>query len=172
MSRSARFFWVCAVTAVLCFVALAVISKTTLEPEGMLIFDSRFTGYQAGPARDYLAWIVQSPDALATYLGTFRQLDTVFPVLLTAALCGAVWLNTAGANPIRRVLLMGAPGAYLMMDLMENAKVAEMLRSGVEASDLLIRQASTFTVMKWILLFVAVLVLANEWLRARKKGMT
>ena len=170
MSRGARFFWICALTAGLFFVALAVISKTTLEAEGMLIFDSRIFGYQAGPAREYLTWIAQTPDGVSTYLGTFRQLDTVFPVLLAIALSGGIWLNTFGSNPLRRGLLLGAPGAYLLMDLMENAWVAEMLQTGVTVADQVIEQASTFTVMKWALLFVSFLVLMNEWRRVRKKG--
>ena len=138
----------------------------------MLIFDSRFTGYEAGPAREYLTWIAQSPDALAAYLGPFRQLDTLFPILLTVALCGALWLHTDGSHPVRRLLLIGAPGAYLLMDMMENARVAEMLQTGVEVADQVIGQASTFTVMKWTLLIVSLLVVTNEWWRARKKGAT
>ena len=170
MSRAARFFWICALTAVLFFVALAAISKTALEAEGMLIFDSRVLGYEHAAAREYLTWIAQTPDGVSTYLGTFRQLDTVFPMLLAIALSGGIWLNTFGSNPLRRGLLLGAPSAYLLLDLMENARVAEMLRTGVTVADQVIQQASAFTVMKWALLVVSLLVLMNAWWRVKKKG--
>lgn len=169
MSRAARFFWVCAVCAALCFVALAVISKTTLEPVDMVIFDSRILGYSSAAARAYLDWIAQTPEALASYLGIFRQLDTAFPLLLSLALGGGIWLNAAGAHPARRVIMLGAPAAYLMMDLMENARVAEMLRSGVAVEDQAIAQASSFTTMKWALLAVSLLVLISAWFSARNR---
>lgn len=172
MSRDARVFWVCAVTAGLFFVALVVVSKSTLETGGMLIFDSRVLGYKDPAAREYLAWIAGMPDARATYLGMFRQLDTVFPVLLTVAMGGGIWLNTRSSNMVRRVLMLGAPGAYLLMDLMENARVAEMLQAGVGVADQVIRQASSFTMMKWTLLVVSLLVLLNEWWRRRKEAVT
>ena len=172
MSRAARVFWVCALTAGLCFVALLVVSKTTLETGGMFVFDNRVWGYDGTSAREYLMWIAGMPDAQATYLGMFHQLDTVFSVLLTVAMCGGIWLNTRGANIVRRVLMLGAPGAYLLIGLMENARVAEMLQTGVSVADQVIRQASSFTMMKWTLLVVSLLVMLNEYWRTHKEAVT
>ena len=170
MSRAARVLWVCAVTATLCFVALVVLSKGGLEPDGLTIFDSRLFGYSPQEARTYLAALEQVPQARDTYLGTFRWLDTAFPVLLAISLAGAVWLNTSQMPALRRVLILCAPVGYLLMDLLENADVARMVQAGSTVADDVVMRASGFTTAKWQLLAVSLVLMIGLVLRARKRG--
>jgi hypothetical protein len=156
----------------LCFVALVVLSKGGLEPDGLKNFDSRFFGYSPQEARTYLAALELVPQARDTYLGMFRWLDTVFPVLLTISLAGAVWLNTSQMSALRRMLILCAPGGYLLMDLLENAEVARMVQAGSSVADDVVMRASGFTTAKWVLLMVSLVLMIGLALRARRKGLT
>lgn len=170
MSRAARLLWVCAVTALLCFVGLAVLSTTALQPEGMAIFDSRLGGYTPSDARAYLAAV--TPAQVAAYLGPFRQLDTVFPVLLTISLMGSIWLNSGGEARFRRITFLLGPAVYLALDLTENASVAQMLRDGVGVLDAQVQQASIYTRAKWMCLALSLLVVVWAWRFAAKEPET
>ncbi len=169
MSRAARILWVSAVSAALCLVALAVLTRLSLEPDGLPIFDSRLMGYSAPEARGFLSAL--NADQVAQYLGIFRQLDTVFPLLLAFSLGGTLWLNTVWvAWPLRAVLLV-LPVIYLICDLSENAKVAVMLRSGVDVSDQIIAQASRLTQIKWVVLGVSMLTCLVVWQWRVRRGL-
>ncbi|MFC6583343.1 hypothetical protein [Sulfitobacter aestuariivivens] len=102
MSRAARLLWGCAGLAALVFLALFGVSKGMLEPAGMVIFDSRVWGYEPDEARRYLDGLDNMLLGRSTYLGIFRALDTVFPLLLTICLSGAIWLNTFCWNRVVR----------------------------------------------------------------------
>jgi len=164
VSRLARFFWICAASATLCFVALLVLSKGSLEPQGLVVFDSHLMGYDLAFAPAYLAAMTEAQ--IAQYLGVFRILDTIFPGLLAISLAGALWLNAKGLHPFVRFLLLFAPAIYLMMDLAENASVAQMLRAGVTVQREIVEQASAFSVAKWAALSGTVLLTLWAWWRA------
>lgn len=168
MSPTAHFIRVCAIAAAACFVALAVTSKLWIEPDGMVVFDSRLTGYSDADARLFLETITQAQTQ--TYLGLFRWLDTVFPILLTISLIGTIWLNTAGERPVMRGLALLGPAAYLAMDLSENALVARVLLQRWDpVSDAMILRASTYTQAKWMCLALSVLVVFWAWKFATKE---
>ena len=169
MSRAARFFWVSAVTAVLCFVALAILSKGSLEPDGMVIFDSRLGGYDLVAAQTYLGAL--NSEQIALYLGTFRQLDTVFPLLLALALGGGLWLNTSSWGKGARLGMMALPLGYLALDLLENAAVARLLRAGSEVKETSVAMASGLTQSKWVVLAVLLLAVVFSWRQARKERL-
>ena len=150
MSRTARFVWVLAAATALCFVALTALSdglKVQVASQSVAIFDARFFGYGPAQARAYLAG--SSPEQAASYLGVFRQLDTLFPVLLCLALLGAMGLNRAGTS--RGGLWVGCACAvlYLLSDLSENAHVAGLIRAGASVTDAAVAQASLRTLVKW-----------------------
>jgi len=170
VSGTARFLWICAASAGLCFVGLVVWSTAMLQPGGLLIFDSRLWGYTPQDARDYLAALDGMARGYSSYLGTFHQLDTVFPVLLTMSMTGALWLCSPWLPLVVRVVLLGVPLGYLWADLMENAAVAQMIRTGVQVKDAAVLGASGLTVLKWRLLALSVVILVLLWRWSARKA--
>ncbi|TMM55330.1 hypothetical protein [Sulfitobacter sabulilitoris] len=165
MTRATRLLWATGIMAVLCFAYLAWLSRTVLTPApGLAPFDAHLTGYTMAQARDYLAAI--SPHATLIYLGTFRLWDTVFPVLAAFTLGGVTWVQARGLRQWVRLIALLAPAGYLLMDLAENALVAELLLSGADATGTAILRASQFTVVKWALFGLAGGVALGAWLLA------
>lgn len=148
------------------FLVLAALSKGWLEPDGMLIFDSRLGGYSLAEADIYLGMLDAGQKQL--YLGWFRWLDTVFPVLLTICLSGILWGQARGVHPAMRLSLMVIPAAYLVMDLAENALVADMLRSAALDAES-VALASGFTMAKWGFLALACAICLWAWRWAPKQ---
>ncbi len=137
----------------------------------MVVFDSRPGGYTEADARAYVAAV--TPEQIDIYLSTFRRLDTAFPILLTIALLGSIWLNTSGAPRSRRAIACLGPVLYLAFDLLENAAVNlvlkcearavfEHLRCPVNYGDL-VAQASIYTQAKWMTLVLSLLVVFWAW---------
>lgn len=151
------------------FVALLVITGRALTPDGLAPFDSRFTGYSAEEARKYMAALARV-QGTETYLGVFRALDTVFPVLLALTFLGAIWVNTGALGLPWRVLLVAAPALYLYTDLFENARVAQMLVAGPDVASGLVRKASTLTQVKWICVAASLATIVAAWGHRRVKG--
>lgn len=149
--------------AALLFAALAVLSNLWLEPPGQLVFDSRVAGYSLAEAKAYLS--VLSADQVTLYLGVFRWIDTVFPVLLCVTLV-ALTVNRKGRDLLRGVAVLGAL-LYLFFDLRENALVARILRAGEGLSEELVASASTATMMKWGALAVSLGLLL--WVRRQER---
>lgn len=156
------------------YAALAWVSVTGLLPAAgdLAPFDMRLTGYSVEDARAYL-------EALSTagrdlYLGTVRQLDTAFPVVFGAWLAALVWRTARGMMTWSRLVLTLPAWGYAVMDLCENALVADLLRAGAEGFDPQIAVlASEFTVTKYALLVLSALVPVGLWLRGvmRKTGV-
>lgn len=167
MSHPAQFIRVCAVAAVLCLVALVIISKLWIAPAGMVIFDSRLAGYAPADARVFLDTI--TPAQTQTYLGLFRRLDTAFPILLTVSFLGTIWLNTGAEKPRMRVMALLGPVAYLALNLSENALVAQILSTGSIVGEETILRASTYTQAKWMCFALSVLVVIWAWRFASKE---
>ena len=167
MSKAARFIRLCAIGATLCFAALAVLSKVWIEPAGLAIFDSRFGGYSPSDVQEFLAAV--TPAQIHNYLGPFRWLDTVFPLLLTVTLMGVIWLNARNVHVILRAFAVLGPLAYLNMDLSENTLVAQMLQNAPQVSDSMALRASGYTQAKWICLAVSGVLVLWAW-RFTPKG--
>lgn len=149
------------IAALACFVILAVMSKLWIEPDGMTIFDSRLAGYDLADAQAFVAAL--NADQLGIYLGPFRIIDTIFPLLLTGFLWRTIWVGTAAEGTPMRVSAMLGPLLYLVFDLMENAQVAAILQSqGALAPDL-VGHASTLTQAKWMCLALSLLVMFWAW---------
>lgn len=167
MSGPARIVRGAAVLALLFLLALLVLSKGWLEPADLLIFDSRFGGYSLTEAQRYLEAL--GAEGRLLYLGIYRWLDTLFPVLTTLALGGVIWLNTALFNSAIRLLLLCAPIAYVMLDLGENALVAELLRADFISNQSVVDRASQLTQAKWLMLMASSLLAAGSWWIGRRK---
>lgn len=141
------------------FAALAILAGTTLQPDGQPVFDARALGYGLTEAREYLGAL--EPDQRMSYLGPYRWLDTAFPLVFTCFLAAMFWRVSAGWKAGTRLLLLLMPGSYLVMDLAENALVAELLvtpLSDLRAGAVVL--ASRFTVTKYVTLTISVLALA------------
>ena len=167
MSRASRILISIAVVAVALFGVLVVMSLFWLRPEGLGNFDGRLLGYDVDAARAYLSAL--SDQGRALYLGPFRWVDTVFPILVACAIGGTIWRTALGFPVAQRIAMLGVVVAYLVVDLSENAFVAQMLRSVGPVSAELADRASDMTQMKWAL-FAASLVLLDVLRRRNKTG--
>lgn len=111
-------------------------------------FDLRLMGYSLAEARAYLTAL--SPDGAGVYLGPFRLLDTLVPLLVTATLCLPLY---------RRGQFWFLPAlAYGLFDLAENIAVARLLHTGPEVEAKAVALASSFTQAKFAALAIAVLL--------------
>lgn len=144
------------------FVFLVVLGKGWLEQGGFAVFDAHFGGYSVEGAREYLAELAQA-GRTDLYLGVFRWVDTVFPLLLSFTLAGVIWTQAWGMPVAVRGLVALTPCFYLGLDLAENAAVAHMLQFGPQVSAGAILQASAYTVAKWICLALAMLLAVWAW---------
>ncbi len=143
---------------------------TVLKPhaDGLATFDERVFGYTLLDARAYL-------DALdsvgrATYLVEIRALDSVFPVVFAMLLGHLTMRCAAWMHPWSRMILVLPAAGYAIMDLGENALVAGLLHAGSDGvSADMVSLASEFTITKWVLLLISLVLLAVLWLVARRK---
>ncbi|KIN61893.1 hypothetical protein Z946_749 [Sulfitobacter noctilucicola] len=156
-----------AVSALL-FAVLALMSLAWLQADGMGVFDARFGGYGVDESRSYIAAL--SDDQTALYQGAFRQIDTVFPILLAITLIGVIWQHARNVNAVVRGVIALSPCVYLALDLAENAAVAHMLTTGPQVSAGAILQASAYTVAKWISLALAMLLAVWAWRLSPRSG--
>ncbi|MDF3415740.1 hypothetical protein HKX54_14800 [Sulfitobacter sp. M57] len=149
-------------------VGLAVMGRVWLQPGDFGIFDAHFGGYSVDAARLYLAALKQA-GRTELYLGVFRVLDTVLPILLSFTLAGVIWTQARGMPKVVRGVVALTPCVYLWLDLSENAAVAHLLRFGPQVSAGAILQASAYTVAKWICLTLAMLLAVWAWRLAPKE---
>ncbi len=143
------------------FLVLLILAKGWLGAGGFSIFDDHFAGYSVASARDYLSAL--SAEQTALYLGLFRWIDTVFPIMLTFTLAGVIWTQARGMSRLVRGFVALTPCVYLMLDLSENAAVAHLLNIGPQVSAGAILQASAYTIAKWISLTLAMLLCVWAW---------
>lgn len=163
MSKWGFFFALTGVTAALLFLVMGLL--TFLYP-GVGAFDSSFGGYSLAQAQGFTAAL--SDDALKQYLGTFRVLDTLFPVLFAVTMLGVIWLCTQHRSWGLRVFLLLHVPIYLYCDLSENAQVAEILNAGPELAEEMIARASTYTRVKWIMVLLSLAILIDVLVARRK----
>ncbi len=161
MSRYARSFAALSVITLGVYAVLVTLGLRNLvvgDPP-MQPFDLRLLGYSYFEATFYLEHL--SARAVALYAGPLRVLDTVFPALMGLWLGWALWGLTRNVHAWSRVILMVVPGGYVIMDLAENALISEMLHHGAGAiSGELVALASSYTVTKFLTLFVAFALLS------------
>jgi uncharacterized membrane protein YhaH (DUF805 family) len=125
---------------------------------GQAIFDTRF-GYSYEEARAYLKAL--DPHGLRVYLGPQRQIDTIFPVLMALFVIGLTLRSINDASwGSRGAFILGAV-AMAGFDLLENARVADMLIAGpLGITPDQVAAASTVTVFKFITYGVVLTCLA------------
>lgn len=140
-----------------------------LGSEGLRPFDLRILGYTYADATTYIALL--TPDQAALYVGPLRMLDTVFPILFGLWMGWVQWGITRNIHPWSRVIMLIAPAGFVMMDLAENALIAEMVQTTADTlSEELVLRASSYTISKYVTLAGALLALAAlgvRWLRTR-----
>lgn len=119
---------------------------------GLQPFDARFFGYTAVEGQTYLAALTD--EARAIYLTDVRLLDTVFPVTLAALLGVLILRYTRGSWRVLAVLPLG----FLVADLLENARVAQLLLQDVVTSQM-IEAASQATIAKYGFLMLSAIAL-------------
>ncbi|WP_299351625.1 hypothetical protein [uncultured Shimia sp.] len=125
-----------------------------LGPEKLQPFDLRPLGYSVQDAAQYLSLL--NEDKAALYTGLLRRVDTLFPVLFGLWMGWVCWGLTRTLHPWSRVILLVAPASYTVMDLCENALVADMvLAFKTPPNPTLVSLASSYTVSKFVTLFVA-----------------
>ena len=145
-------------------------SNLVLGEDGQQPFDLRILGYTVSEAETYLALIKQPEVEL--YTGFLRKIDTAFPLLFGLWMGWCLWGLTRHIHPWSRVILLLVPASYTMMDLCENALVADLVRGFQSPIDSdLVALASSYTISKFVTLFVAFgLLLAMMLLRVRPFG--
>ena len=130
------------------------VTNLSLGDGSLKPFDLRFTGYTLAEAQAYLA--LMSADQAELYTGLLRRIDTVFPMLMGLWMGWCLWGLTRRIHPWSRVILLVVPASYTVMDLCENALVADMVRQGAaELEGELVSLASSYTITKFVMLFVA-----------------
>lgn len=154
--------------AAFCFLALSYLNYAYLSPGTLLNLDTHPLGYDLNDARTYVGAL--SRVEVAVYTGPYRVLDTLFPICLAAFLAMLLHECTRGWSIVSQLLLLVLPGAYLVMDLAENALLAQLVASDVgdlraEAVNL----ASKFTVSKFVLLGATLLAIAAACFMGRAR---
>lgn len=146
--------------------ALVAVGATNLAlgEKGLLPFDLRLLGYSQGEAEAYLGLLTQAQADL--YTGLLRRIDTAFPMLMGLWMGGCLWGLTRHLHPWSRVILLVVPASYTVMDLCENALVSELVRGFANRPDPgLVALASSYTITKFVTLFVAFALLLAMILR-------
>ncbi|PFG65087.1 hypothetical protein AXZ77_3736 [Thioclava sp. ES.031] len=122
---------------------------------GLRLPEMRLTGYSFEDARAFLAAI--GDEGRAFYLGVQLRLDTLFPPLLAAVL----FLCFRGLYPGLSGLIIGTASlSSVIVDYLENAALAAMLRAGPEAlTPEMVATANQWTTAKWGLALVGLATL-------------
>ncbi|MGX9357290.1 hypothetical protein ACS3SW_19580 [Roseobacteraceae bacterium S113] len=156
--RAARLRAALALLSIALFGVLLSLSALYLKPNGMDLFDGRVMGYDLSYAQAYIGGL--EADARAFYLGPMRILDTVFPIVFTLFLGAMIMDATQGWSLVSQLLLMLFPGAYLIMDLIENHLVGALLRTPLaDLNDAQVALASGYTISKYVALGATVVAL-------------
>lgn len=135
-----------------------------LGAERLWPFDMRVLGYSQADAKAYLSLL--SPEQGQFYIGTLRRIDTAFPMLLGLWMGTCLWATTGNLHPWSRVILLVVPASYTVMDLCENALVADLVQ-GFQTwpNPELVALASSYTVTKFVTLAVALALVAAMAIR-------
>ncbi len=133
---------------------------------GARLLEMRLTGYSFDEARGFVAAI--GDEGARYYLDVQLWLDMAFPPLLGAVLfLGYRWLFPGLPGHVIGTISLGS----IVVDYLENAAVAAMLRAG--ADGMIPKMAATanfWTTTKWGLAFVgAVTLIIGFALRVRRR---
>jgi hypothetical protein len=142
-----RAFWFILAALVASWLGMNLWSAPRIEEMagGLRLLDMRFTGYAYEDARAFIAAIGDPGRAL--YLGPQLWMDMVYPPLLGAVL----FLSYRWLFPGWPGLIIGTVSlSSVVVDYLENAALAAMLRAGPDAmTPEMAEAASRWTTMKW-----------------------
>lgn len=160
--RSARLIQGLALLTAILYSGLAWLWYVELIPGsgGLQPFDARFFGYTAAEGQTYLAALTD--EAREIYLTDVRLLDSVFPFALTALLGVLILRHT---RDFWRFLVI-VPLGFLAADLLENARVAQLLLQDAVTSEM-IDAASRATVAKYGFLMVSAIALGAAFVTTK-----
>lgn len=126
-----RAFWISAALMLAGIAAILLWSAPRIEAGGLEPFDTRTGGYTHADAVAFLAALTDT--GRAAYLGPQRLADTVFPIGLLGVLAfGILIAFRRWSMPLAAVAAL-VPLGFFAFDMLENAAVAGLLRSGAEA---------------------------------------
>ena len=134
--------------------------KITADAGGLPAFDMRPGGYSFEEAKQFLALL--SEEGNAFYRTVQQRLDIPFPFFQALASGWAIYLLApAPWGKWRTVLGLSAlPG--MVLDYVENAHVAELLRAGAEGiTPQMVASASFYSQMKAVFVTAGMLVLVS-----------
>ncbi len=124
-----RIFWFLFAATLTAWLGMNLVTVPRIEElsGGLRLLDMRYNGYSFDEARDFVAAI--GDEGVALYLGPQLWLDMIFPPLLGAVLF-----------ILFRWLFPGLPGLIIgsvsltsiVVDYLENAALAAMLRAGAD----------------------------------------
>ncbi|GKY88925.1 hypothetical protein [Sinisalibacter aestuarii] len=155
-------FWL-SLALMMAGVALMVLwSAPRIEAGGLRPFDIRTGGYTYDEARAFLAAL--TPEGLAAYLGPQRLADTIFPIGFLGVLALGIVLGLRRWSVALAVALALVPLGYFVLDMLENAKVAGLLRAGPDGlTPDMVARASAITLWKYRLVNASLAILGLAW---------
>jgi prepilin signal peptidase PulO-like enzyme (type II secretory pathway) len=172
--RMPRIFWGLVTALVASWLSMNLWTAPRLEElaGGLRLLEMRIAGYSLDDAQNFIAAI--GDEGTALYLDRQLPLDTVFPPLLAAVLFLFYrWLFRGKA-----ALTIGVAAlTTVVVDYLENAAVAAMLRAGADGlTPELAASAHRWTTTKWSLSLIGlvalvlglVLRLRHRWTATRK----
>jgi|LGVE01.1.fsa_nt_gb hypothetical protein len=170
-----KLFWFLVIVAIAASAVIVLWSGPIIldEAAGLAPFDTRSKGYSLVDAQEYMRAL--SLTGVETYIGPQRWIDTVylssFAIFLMIGIYQSMWFWPK----VIRILASLVPLVYGVLDLLENAAVAQMLKGSVDGLTIEnVEIASGWTVWKFhavnasLILFVFVLVVRFVlWVRAK-----
>jgi hypothetical protein len=162
MTRRTIFWAMLAVTLAVYVLLVAVVGPPMTDlANGAPIPDLRATGYDAVDLATLLAQA--EPGFADAYAEVSRSWDRAVPVLFALTFGYGLWI----AGGVWRVLVV-VPVLMGAADLAENTLVTRLLLAGPEGLDpVVVAYASTFTMAKWGLLPVSILLLVTSFFKRR-----
>ncbi len=166
-----RVFWVflAGMLAVWFLMNLGTAPRIQDMAGGLRLLDMRFTGYSYEDANDFL--VALGADGTALYLDVQLWLDTLFPPLLG----GVLFMSFRWLFPGKTGVIIGTLSlTSIIVDYLENAAIAAMLRVGPDATTAeMAATASQWTTLKWSLSLVGLVTLAvGTALRLRRRWLS
>ena len=149
------------ITGIMDFILFPIIEKNT---EGIKAFDMNSFGYSYEQAEKFLELIGER--GRNVYLKIQLPLDFVYPVIYTVFFETLITALSKKITP-----LLGIPAALFCFDYAENICSVVMLRD-MKTTKALARTASTFTLIKSLLMyttFLIIIVYFVLWNKARKE---
>jgi len=126
-----RALWISIVVMLTGAAAMLLGTAPRIEAGGLAPFDTRTDGYAFDEALAFPTAL--TPEGRAVYLTWQRAADTVFPVGFLGVLALGNFLTWRRWSRVLALVLTVPPLVYFVFDMLENAAVADILRTAPEA---------------------------------------